>query len=431
MNPIFTKIVLVSAFSFSLLSTNAQRLDSITSFIQRVEYQKALDQIKGIKDADSDVTLMQLKATVLKRLNRYQEAIPIYEQLHKKDTTDLKTAVELADCYQSINDYTNEQAIYQKMISFNKQNLFLIQQLANSYYLENDFKHAINHYRNAYQSDSSYYLTKQLAMSYDNLNRTDSAIHYYKRVLALNPMEFHSTSRMAAIYKQLKEYKTSIALTETFLKTDSLNLKMLRTNGYMYFLDEDYEPAIQRFEKCRSLNDTAEFTVKHLGFSYFKHHDYDQARELLDQAFKEDTTNVEVCYALGLSCIYSNYERKGVIYLEKSIDLLTPSPTLLSQIYRDLAATKAKLVRNDEALAAYLKAYELNPNDLLTYDIANFYYERLNNKKEALKYYRLFMSMRPKDNKTLFGTPVPEEIVLSYYEFVEKRMADIEKTIIK
>jgi tetratricopeptide (TPR) repeat protein len=419
---------LIVALSFTFMNVFAQRFDSISSYIQHYEYQKAIDQIGKVDD--SDLALVKWKATALKGLNRYQEAIPYQEIVFKNDTTDLRNAVELANCYQSLGDYKNAQKIYRKVLPGNEQNNYLIQQLADSYYLDEDFANAIITYLMAYKSDSSYYLTRQLAMSYDNSDKADTAIVYYKKAIQLNPIDFQSTSRLANIYKQKKDYKTGIALTDLFLKYDSTNVKMLKTNGFLNFLDKDYKTSTQRFEQCLLLKDTSDFTTRYLGYSYFKTENYEQAKVFLERIYQKDTANVELCYALGLSCVYSYYKKAGIEYLNKTIDLLVPSPELLSQVYKDLANAYTGFYKYDEALVAYNKALELTPNDaLLIYEIASHYDKWMNNREMALKYYQNFMATQPKDKKSIPTIPLPGGVVVSHYDYVEKRIAEIRKEL--
>lgn len=423
------KSSLIVTFLFTFISIQAQRLESITSNIQNYEYQKAIDQIERIGGSDSDLEFLKLKAAALKGLKRYQEALPCYEKLFNKDTTDLRNGVDLANCHQFLGDYKKEQKIYHMLVRLYKDNNFLIQQLANSYYLDNDFVNAIAHYSIAYMEDSSLYVTRQLAQCFDNINLTDTAIFFYKKAIELNPIDLQSTYRLANIYKQKKEYKAGIALTDQYLKKDSTNVLILRTNGLLNFLDKDFRNSTLRFEKCITLSDTSDFTNKYLGYSYFKTENYEKAKDYLEKAFMNDSTNADLCYALGLSCDYSIYKKLGIKYLNKTVELMTPSPETLSQVYRSLANVNTGFYKYEDALEAYLKAYELTPNDpLLIYELAFHYDQRMNDKDKSIKFYQAFMATRPKDKSTLSTMPMPRNIEDSYYDFVDKRIALIKKT---
>lgn len=413
---------------FSINYIYAQRLETINSHIQNYEYKKAIDQIEGTNGAETNLDLMKLKATALKGLKRYQQALPIYELIFRNDTTIVRNGVDLANCYQFIGDHKNEQKIYNSLVRLNKDNNFLIQQLANSYYLDNNYINAIANYSVAYIEDTSLYVTRQLAQCFDNINMTDTAVFFYKKTIEMNPTDLQSTYRLANIYKQKKEYKTGIKLTDSYLKNDSTNVLILRTNGLLNFLDQEYPNSIQRFEKCLTLGDTSDFTNKYLGYSYFKKFEYEKAKDYLEKAFLNDSTNADLCYALGLSCDYSIYKKLGIKYLNKTLELMIPEPETLSQVYKSLAHVNIGYNKYQDAQDAYLKAYELTPNDaLLLYEIAFQYDERMKMKDLALKYYTEFMATKPKENSNLTTMSLPKDIETSYYDFVEKRITKIKK----
>jgi tetratricopeptide (TPR) repeat protein len=389
-------LIIMAIFSFNCYS-QARDYDSISIYIQRYEYQKAIDKIDAIDKYNSDLSLLDLKATALKGLNKYQEAIKAYEKLLMNDTGDLKNIIEIANCYQSLGDYKKAHTYYKKAIK-------------------------ISPYNN--------YLYQQLAKCFDNLGKTDTAIFFYQEAFNLNPMDFESAYRLANLYKQNEDYKTAINITDTFLINNSTNLRMLKLNGYLNFLNKDYIKAITSFEKCVSQEDTSDFTNKYLGYSYFRAGEYMKAKDYLEKAFQKDTSNVELCYILGLSCDYSVYKKLGIQYLSKTIELATPSAAFLSQVYQDLAAANTGFYKYEEALEAYMKAYELTPNDtLLIFKIASHYDNWIKDKEKALKYYQAFMETRPKERAEPPEIPMPGGIVVSYYDYVERRMGEIKEEL--
>ncbi|MBN2212913.1 MAG: hypothetical protein JW723_01600 [Bacteroidales bacterium] len=212
-----SKLILLIILLFSYkLNSSTQEYDSIAIFMQQYEFQKAIDKINIIDKSGSDLRLIDIKATALNGLNKYQEAIPEYENLLKTDTNNLRNIISLANCYQSIGNNKNAQRFYKKALIISTQNNYLYQQLANAYYQDNDFHHAILNYSIVYEVDSSYYLSKQLAKCFDNLEKVDTAIYYYQKAFNLNQSDFQTAYRLANLYKQNQDYKAAIILTESF-----------------------------------------------------------------------------------------------------------------------------------------------------------------------------------------------------------------------
>ena len=420
-------LFILLAFLF-LLKTHAQQTDSITEFFQHYEYQKVIDLAGGTDSFPADPQLLYYKAAAFKGLNKFQQAIPYYEKLLKQDSLNLKYRIELAECYQSLGNFKKTQKLYIKALTSDSSNYYLIQQLANSYYLDDDFTKAKIYYRKAYLNDSTFYLSKQLARCYDNLGNRDSSILYYKKAIALSPVDFLSNYRLANLYMQKKEYEKGILLADTFLTYDSTNIRMLKLSGLLYYQKREFNNSVKRFEKCVELNDTSDFTHKYLGYSYFKISEYGKAKNYLESAYLHDTLNTELCYTLGLSCDYSDNIDEAVRYLKKTLELAIPAPDFLSQIYQDYAYACSKNSEFSEALNSYLEAYKLTPGDtLLVLKIASNYDNYSDDKEKALKYYKLFMATRPKIRKPLPEVNKKGEVVLSYYNYAERRIKEIQE----
>lgn len=403
-----------------------QQIDSVTYYFQNYDYEKAIEIINKIDNYESNIQFVKTKAAALKALNQFPEAILLYNKILQSDSSDLKSVIDLANCYQSLGDYNNAQLLYKKALQKNPNNTWLIQQLANSYFQVSDYQNALLNYSIACSMDSSYYNLKQIAECYYYLENYDTAVIYYCKALDLFPSDFQCTYKLADIYKQKGQYMAGISLTNSFLAQDSLNIKILKINGLLNFLHKDYTLSAKRFEQCLFLNDSTYFTEKYLGFSYFKQKLYDNAKEYLERAFIRDTSNIDLCYALGLSCCYSAYKKLGIGYLNKTVNLVSPSITLLSQVYQDLGIANTEFYKYDDGLTAYLKAYELNPNDtLLIFRIASHYDNWIKDKNKALEYYQIFMETRPREKKPLPQTD--EVIFISYYDFVERRISELKE----
>ncbi len=419
------RMVFVLIFSFLIDSyACAQAYDSVKFYIQQYDYQKALDGIKGIPNSE-DPELLELKVTALKGLKRYQEAIGVYEKILESDTSDLNTIIDLANCYQSIGDYKQAQGYFRKGLELRPGNNYLNLQLADVYYQGNDFHNALSAYFQIFSVDSSFYPTRQIARCFDNIGQSDTAIYYYQKAVDMNPVDFPSAYKLANLYKKKAYYYQGIDVTGSYLKHDSTNIKMLKLNGYIYFLNRDYMKAVNSFNRCIDQNDTSNFTYKYLGYSYFKASDYENATDFLAMAFFKDTTDIQLCYALGVSYNLSEYNDQAVYYLNKTLEMASPSPEFVSQIYQNLANVDKRLEQYQKALENYTKAYTLTPHDpMLLYKLASLHDSDLNNNTQALEYYQAFMDVRQNadaSQKNDYAMLAP------FYAFAENRIREIKE----
>jgi tetratricopeptide (TPR) repeat protein len=418
--------LLLAGFPFF---AKAQDYDSVKLYIENFEFRKAIDHVDRIR-GDVDVETLNLKAIALKQLNQHRKAIQVYKEMMDYDTNNPRYTIEMANCYQKIDDHENAILLYKKVLPTRSKNLYLFLRIAESYYKDENFQQAIENFLIAYKMDSSHYASKQLARSYEKMGKRDSAIYYYKKTLEINPRDFFTSYTLASLLRKQKEYNEAISITESYLAGDSLKRKMWQLNGYINFLHKKYDASIQAFEKCTQLGDTSNMTCKHLGFSYFKNGEYELAKTYLEEAYKEDTTNIDLCYVLGLSCSRSLYKKLGIRYLKQALKFAIPKPTFLSQLYQDLASAQTAHYKYDSAMVSYHNALKLTPHDtLLIFKIGSHYDNWLDDKKKALEYYQDFMQTKPKNYNSPGSTTENLANNLSYYDYVEKRIEELKEDI--
>ncbi|MBN2274603.1 MAG: tetratricopeptide repeat protein [Bacteroidales bacterium] len=421
-----TCIIAFSLVVLYPLIANGQTKDSVVVYMQQYNYEKAIRLIEKREADITDPELLYLKGDALKGLNKYNEAAACYKKLFDEDTSNIKLMVDLAECYKSLNLYKKAQQLYEKALQMNPANRYLLQQLANAFYMDDDYQKAARYYALSITNDTVYYLVRQLARCYDNNELIDSALLYYHKTLLLNPNDESSVSRLANLYINRKEFNKAIQMADSFLKIDSTGSKISRLSGYAHFLNKDYAVSAERFKYCLLQNDTSVFVIKFLGYSLFEMKQYGEAKDFLEKAFLQDSLNTDLCYTLGLSCDLSYYKKQAIEYLHKAIELITPSTSFLSRVYQDLATAYTGYYKYPEALDNYMKAYDLTPGDtLLLYKIGSHYDNWMKDYNMALHYYQKFMDTRPKERKGLAANTIDGMIVVSYYDFVERRMKEI------
>lgn len=409
-----------------VVSGYAQQIDSVNYFIQHYEYAKAILEIETWEQASLPSELLLLKASAYKKLNKYPEAIAGYEELLRTDSTNTTTLVELADCYKSISSYKKSQELYGLALVANPENNYLLQQLANSYFLDDSFDKALHKYKLAWQNDSSYYLAKQIARCCEKLERTDRAEVFYKLALQFIPFDNYSSYRLGTIYKNQDSLVKACEIIDPWIEHDSTSSKMFLLSGSVHFMLKEYREAAELFDQCRVLGDSSEYVLKFLGYSHFKNDNYEKARIYLEKAFATDSLNVDLCHALAVACDKSYYRPEAIEYLNKCIELVTPSPDYFAAIYQDLASAYTSNSNQKEALDAYLKAYGYTPGDtMLVFQIASHYDNIMEDKDMALKYYQKFLAMRPK--KEPKNQPQGKGFEVSYFDFVERKIAEIKE----
>lgn len=406
-----------------LRPTMAQNKDSIAALMQVYDYQGALQQINKINPDSLDAETLFMKAVAFKALSKFPEAITCFELLYNRDTTNIQVTLELADCYKSTNNNRKPQELYEKALLLNPENRYLMQLLAGSYFTTEQYEKAKKLYLQACEQDTSVFLLKQAGLCCEKLLQDEEAIFFYMRAIHWDPLDYQPAFRLANLYKNLREYDMGIAVADSFLQRVPDNRDVMRLCGYLHYLNKDFPTAISRFEQSLALSDSSVFVHKYLGYSYFKQNEFSKAIVNLEKVFAVDSSDAELCYALGLA----HDVPKNIRYFKTAINQVTPAIAMLSTVYQDLALALTKNWKYDEALAALLKARELIPGDpAVLYKIAIHYDNWMDDKALAVKYYRDFLETKSALGEGEYVVTATSIVSKEDYEHAGTRILDIE-----
>ena len=415
------KTLYLIPFLFFFLQLHAQTQDSITSLIRQYNFQAALEQINAIDPDSIDAETMYLKATALKALSRYREAISCLEEIYQVDSSDLRSALELADCYRTVSNFKKPQEIYEKLLVWHPGNRYLLHLIAGTCMNNGQYARALEYYLTACAGDTTAFLLKQIAACCEKTGSVDSAILFYNKAIACDPDDYQPVFRLANLYKNLDDYESGILVTDQYLIREPDNLDVNRLNGYLQYLMRNFSISAERFQHCSDLKDTSAFINKYLGYSYFRLGKYDRTVEYLGKVLGTGNEDAEMYYVMGLC----HDVPVNIAYLDTAIRMVTPAVSFLSEVYQYLALALTKTAAYDSALALLLKAHELTPDDIqLLNKIGTHYDNWMENKPMALKYYRDFLATRSfVVHQITNGKPV-----FDYeYKMVEDRIRELER----
>jgi tetratricopeptide (TPR) repeat protein len=415
-------IRLILFLTFYLPQLKAQSIDSVAQLILKYNYQAALAIIDRIPADSMDLESMYLKATALKALSKFPEAIQYYNHIFITDSTNVQIAIELADCHKSVMNHKKALELYDHALQTDPDNRYLMHLLATICMTMEQYGRAKSYYLKACINDTSVFLLKQIGLCYEKEVVDDSAIYYYRRAMIWNSDDYQPVFRLGNLYKDQRKYGLGIAVTDSFLLKHPENRDINRLSGYLQYLNQSFTKAIERFNQCLSIGDSSLFVHKYLGYSYFRNADHPNAIKYLEKVYAVDSMEAELCYALALS----HDPPENLRYFNSAINLASPIVTVLAQVYGDLSLALTKNWQYDEALQALLKARELLPGDVaLTYKIGIHYDNWMDDKPMALRYYKEFLSTRTDTASSyiITGTSVINQ---EDYTHAENRIRDIE-----
>ncbi|HPS62075.1 MAG TPA: tetratricopeptide repeat protein [Bacteroidales bacterium] len=358
------------------------------------KFGQAADLAERFLSADSTNTeLFLLRGRSLAALSKYPEAIRSIGKALASDSTSLPVLNELIQVYRQSGNITGALRTVRTALVRYPGNSWLKLQQANLLVMDGDYRDAVPLLQELYRGDSaSFHLPRQLGTCYFELKKADSAIRFYRRALKLSPYDEYVTGRLVNLFIRTDQVPIAYYFTQKYLEKDSTSIPILRQNGYCLYLMIDFPGAARQLGKCLAAGDSSKFTLKYLGLSCYKRERYDSAAPFFRAAFRNDTTDSELCFYYGVSAFRAGQNDTGRVYLERTFRLLMPSGSFLSSLCAELADAGTACGNPDTAVVLLRKALEADPgNNTLRFRIAYQYDYHLRKPFEALPWYREFL----------------------------------------
>ena len=398
--------------------------EKLKSLMESCQFSQAINlaELLLLKDsARTDVLL--LKGRALAAGFQYREAIATLLKAYQSDTANIKVLNELVQVYRQSGDPGKAIATSRKISNLVPDNQYFWLQLASLYYAEEEYRNAIQVLLPLYLIDSSFFfVAKQLGNCYNEIKQSDSAEYFYRRALRIIPFDPFVTGKLVNVFLREDEVAMALYWTQNYIAQDSVNIPILKQNGYCYYLLIDFKSAAKQLLECTRLGDSSKFTLKYLGLSYYKQEKYDTATPVFRSAFLCDTTDAEVCFYYGVSAYRSLEIDTGLVYLNRTMRLLMPSDKFLSTLYVELAGANTATGHPDTAIVLLRKALESNPgNNTIRFKIAYQYDYFLREPQKSLPWYQEFLKNDHEAEES--ATKGEQEVSMS--DYVKKRIPEI------
>ncbi|MDR2804202.1 MAG: tetratricopeptide repeat protein [Dysgonamonadaceae bacterium] len=350
-------IILIVLISFVTggISATAQDQDSLLNgYLRKAQYRQAIEYIE-MQTPSRDLTYQQ--SLCYKWLNNYPKAIEQLEILQEQYPDDIPIQLELAQCYEINLQYPQSIRCYENLIQADSANTYFRIRKADLLYSAERYSTALADYLQI-DPDGYHpaYLKRSVALCYEKLNRPDSAQAYYLDAWNADRKDVFSALSLTKLCIRQENYLQALSYSETFLAEDTVNASMNALNAFCYYNLNNYEEAVRRFEKCLAAGDSSLMVNRSLGISYFFLKNDTAAYPFLQQAYKRDTTNATVLYALASVNYHLQQYPEAIRAYETLIERETPNPNALCTYYAGLAQSCEKDSLYHDAARNYLAA---------------------------------------------------------------------------
>ena len=385
------KLLIVSLIFLFTENILSQDIDNeLTSYIHNFQYQKALEYIEAQEPTKE---LLERKAFCNKVLGNYKETIEILKTLSDEYPDDRQFRVDLATAYANTGKLQESINCYDSLIHMDSTNSYFKIQKADLLYQQGNYKNALELYKTIYDQYGLTNMIKRSAQCFERINEPDSAMQYYSCAWKIDSTDSFSAANLINLNLKKEYYGNGQLLSEIYIKRDTTDKQINLLNALSYYMADLYEDAIPRLLKCHAAGDTSVIVNRSLGLCYYSLNDSYRAMKHLDIAFRQDTTNNNVLYCLAVSCNDMAYPERAITYFHKLLNRTIPPNLTLYLYYRNLALAYSKTSQYKESVDNYVNAINYGSDNQkmnLYYTIGDIYIKRIEDKKKALEYFKLY-----------------------------------------
>ena len=354
--------------------------------VVHAQTQDSLDLRKGIL----------AEARYLKSIYKTDEAIVKLSELVKPEGFDEDVLSELADCHFQSGDYESAAGTYFLLSSRAPDNvLYKIRQMQ-TYARIKAWPQSIQAGREILQLDSIPAVLSFIGDSFRQMESADSALWYYRRSLAMRPMNESVVAKAVNVLIGKGDYDGAISLTGAFLAEDPDNTLVAPLEGLSYYRKGDYESAISVFQRQEDIGNDTYPIHYYLGQSYWHTKVMYRAEEELLSAWQIDSSDVNLAYSIAAvkSDGYRPFEKEVKPWLDKAWEMIQPDPATMSRLHQQYGLGYYRRQDSwDKAIEHYKEAYRYNPKFISALSTIAYCYEIKKDYKHALEWYEKYLKV--------------------------------------
>lgn len=336
------------------------------------------------------------EARYLKNIYKTDEAIERLSELVKPEGFDEDVLSELADCHFQSGDYESAAGTYFLLSSRAPDNvLYKIRQMQ-TYARLKAWPQSIQAGREILQLDSIPAVLSFIGDSFRQMESADSALWYYRRSLAMRPMNESVVAKAVNVLIGKGDYDGAISLTGAFLAEDPDNTLVAPLEGLSYYRKGDYESAISVFQRQEDIGNDTYPIHYYLGQSYWHTKVMYRAEEELLTAWQIDSSDVNLAYSIAAvkSDGYRPFEKEVKPWLDKAWEMIQPDPATMSRLHQQYGLGYYRRQDSwDKAIEHYKEAYRYNPKFISALSTIAYCYEIKKDYKHALEWYEKYLKV--------------------------------------
>ena len=337
--------------------------------VNRKQYAAVIARADSLTPADSsDYEVMNAIGQAYEGMLRYRQAYDYYRLCLCMDTTNLDILNTLARTATNLGKAKDAERYFHKVLAADSLNFYANYQLARLYFQLGEYERAVDTYEKLQaRNEDNTALYRAIGDCYSRLEQYPSATIAYFQAYNLNR---ENAGLAGALVNTLYRMGSpdyileGVAICDTALIYNPGNRQLLRSKALGLYMAKQFAQADSIYSGLLADGDSTYLTLKYGGASKYYAGLYMPSVDILDMAYEQDTTSVEVCLLLG-SALGKTYDRKRAYDLfDRAEKGLEPNRFLVNQLLAFRAETYQKDGRYKEASRLYYEAWKKNPERL-------------------------------------------------------------------
>lgn len=324
-------------------------------------------------------------------LDQDMKAIENYTKAKQLNPNSTATLLNLSSCLYSSGNYPNAEQELVKLQQLDPNNYSVDLLLAKTYSVQNKYQESLDIYSKLNKQDSlNPNIYKQIGSLKRRMQNFIGSLDSYMKANELNPNDLSVIVHITQQLYEMAAYQQALAYITNGLNTFPNNIILLKKKAQVLIGLEWYDNALTILKELKTDNQLSKAEHKQLGICYMQTRQYEDALKAFagcGQTFEKDPMinfHTGICYAR-----ISQHE-KGIKFLENALFYITPP--IEASIHLFLAKSYGATRQFEKAVISYQNYFEMdNTNPDILYEIATTYEEFGSNKDNALNYYTQFI----------------------------------------
>lgn len=362
----YTVLLLLSALS---LMGQAQSL-SLQELISKKKFAEVIAQTDSLMAADSaNYVTMSAIGQAYEGVLEYNEAYQYYKRCLQMDTTNIDALSSVARVAMNLGKASVAKDCFLKVLASDSTDFYANYQLARLYSQVGDYENAVLQFNVLRDQDTTKVnpvIYRNIADCYIKMNAILPATICYFKAYSVNRENAGLASALVNCLLRMggPNVADAISICDTALYYNPGNHSLRRSKAMGLYMNKQYPSADSIYQQLLAEDDSTFQTLKYGGASRYRAGRAMDAIEILEWAYRKDSTDVETNLLLG-AALGKTYDRKRAYELfDKAEILMQPADALVNMLLISRAETLQKDGRQRDAEKLLYKAWLANKDRL-------------------------------------------------------------------